>query len=56
MNTGGTVCFLSSGVELYYKRFSVSGTVQVPAWERLNGDQGTNEIRYMVGIGYALNK
>lgn len=56
LNTGGTVCFSSSGLELYLNRFSISGTIQLPAYERLNGNQGTNETRYMVGIGYALNK
>lgn len=56
LNTGGTVGFASGGCQLYWKRFSATATVQQPMHEWLNGDQGVNETRYMVGIGYALNK
>ena len=56
LNTGGTVVFTSMGLDVFFKRFSATATLQLPTYERLNGSQGVNEPRVMLGFGYAINQ
>jgi hypothetical protein len=52
--SGGTVLFLTGGLDVYYNQFTVNFTYQYPASENLNGDQPENQRRIFIGAGYSF--
>lgn len=52
--SGGSVLFATGGLDIYYKKFSLDMTLQLPVNENLNGDQPENRFRIYTGLGYSF--
>lgn len=56
LNTGGEALFLSPGVEIAAGRgWSVSATVQIPVYQRVNGFQIVSDYALRTGLGYRFS-
>lgn len=55
INTGGTSLFSQSGLDIYLKNLSLNLGYQIPFYENLNGIQGENKSRLIVGLNFAFN-
>ncbi len=54
-NTGGRILYAHSGLDLYYRRISLSGTIQIPFSQTLNKPQPAMNYRITTGISYIFN-
>jgi hypothetical protein len=52
INTGGNALLVNTGLDTYFKRFSLNLVAQLPVSENLNGNQAKGQTRYIVGVGY----
>lgn len=53
--TGGDVCFITVGTELYYKNFSVGITYLQPVYQGLLGEQFETNAGFQAGLKYSFN-
>lgn len=52
--SGGSVLFATGGLDIYYKKFSLDMTLQLPVNENLIGEQPENRFRIYTGFGYSF--
>lgn len=53
-NSGGLAMFNQTGLDVYLKSFALNFACQIPVYEMLNGEQGSNKTRFVFGIRYAF--
>jgi hypothetical protein len=54
-NSGGILLLLHSGLDFYYKKFSLSTFVHLPLLQNLNGYQPILNQRVSISLGYVFN-
>lgn len=54
-NSGGKIVYSHTGLDAYFKKFSINAAFQLPIVQLLNATQPKNQFRIITGISYALN-
>ena len=54
-NSGGNIFYSQAGIEIAFKKFSVSSEFQLPVFQRLNSPQPEAKYRLIAGVTYAFN-
>ncbi|MBL0049940.1 MAG: transporter [Bacteroidetes bacterium] len=54
-NSGGAVLLAHAGLDVYYRKFSLSAAFHLPTSQQLNGAQPHMQYRIIAGLGYAFN-
>jgi hypothetical protein len=54
-NSGGTILFAHAGFDFYFKNFSITTAIQLPAMQQLNEPQPKMKYRCIAGFGYSFN-
>lgn len=54
-NSGGNILFAHGGLDFYFKKVSLSASIDIPAVQRLNDPQPEMKYRIISGISFAFN-